>query len=240
MGFIENPKTKGSGIVTCIPQTGRCPIDCEDCFFQSGRSYLEPLEKNLPNMPPLAMAENMIVRVNDGNDSSNDFPMAMENTRYFRNKFYNTSMVSHIHDFDAPFVLTINPKSMTDKSFHRIDPPPNLMFVRFRINTWNWTVANAAVEYYTSKDVPVVLTFMAYYTGNIPKNHWKYYQLRKRVLNEYQAITTEAWRMVMKRYRDDKYVYSCGREGITSGCKFCGNCLREYFSTLERMKNGKK
>jgi len=236
MGFKENPKTKGSGILTCIPQTGRCLIGCEDCFFQSGRSYLEPLEKNLPNMPPLEMAENMIVRVNDGNDSSNDFPSAMENTMYFRNKFYNTSMVNHLQDFDAPFVLTINPKSMTDKSFHQIKPLCNLMFVRFRTNTWNWTVANAAVEYYTSKDVPVVLTFMAYYNGNIPESHQKYYQLRKRVLNEYQAITTEAWQMVMERYRENKYVYSCGREGIASGCKFCGNCLREYFATLERMK----
>ena len=51
-----NPKTKGSGIITCIPQTGRCPNGCEDCFFQSGRSYLEPLEENLPHVPPAEMA----------------------------------------------------------------------------------------------------------------------------------------------------------------------------------------
>ena len=47
--WIWNPKTKGSGILTCIPQTGICPNNCEDCFFQGGRSYLEPLSKNLPD-----------------------------------------------------------------------------------------------------------------------------------------------------------------------------------------------
>lgn len=26
MTYEENPKTKGSGIVCCIPQNGRCPI----------------------------------------------------------------------------------------------------------------------------------------------------------------------------------------------------------------------
>jgi hypothetical protein len=41
MSYIENPKTKGSGIVCAIPQPGVCPIGCEDCFFQSGRSFLE-------------------------------------------------------------------------------------------------------------------------------------------------------------------------------------------------------
>lgn len=49
MSYIENPKTKGSGIVCAIPQTGVCPIGCEDCFFQSDRSFLEPLDENLPS-----------------------------------------------------------------------------------------------------------------------------------------------------------------------------------------------
>jgi len=46
MGYKENPKTKGSGIVCAIPQKGICPNRCEDCFFQSGRSYENtPYEK---------------------------------------------------------------------------------------------------------------------------------------------------------------------------------------------------
>jgi hypothetical protein len=69
MGYIYNPKTKGSGIICCIPQTGTCPNKCEDCFFQSGRSYLEPLEQNLPNIPSLEQVGNQVVRINDGNVS---------------------------------------------------------------------------------------------------------------------------------------------------------------------------
>ncbi len=49
MSYKENPKTKGSGIISCIPQKGVCPNKCEDCFFQSDRSYLEPLGENLPS-----------------------------------------------------------------------------------------------------------------------------------------------------------------------------------------------
>jgi len=72
MPYIENPKTKGSGIICCIPQAGECPIHCDDCFFQSGRSYLEPLDVNLPNLPSKEESQGRVVRVNDGNDSNND------------------------------------------------------------------------------------------------------------------------------------------------------------------------
>jgi len=58
--YKENPKTKGSGIICCIPQTGICPQKCDDCFFQSGRSYLEPLVDNLPNMPDFDTSGNCL------------------------------------------------------------------------------------------------------------------------------------------------------------------------------------
>ena len=32
--YKYNPKTKGSGVITCIPQKGICPVKCEDCFFK--------------------------------------------------------------------------------------------------------------------------------------------------------------------------------------------------------------
>ena len=75
--YHENPKTKGSGILCCIPHESTCPINCADCFFQSGRSYLEPLEDNLPNMPTAEQAKGKVVRVNDGNDSNLDKEMVM-------------------------------------------------------------------------------------------------------------------------------------------------------------------
>ncbi|UCH71807.1 MAG: hypothetical protein JSW62_05260 [Thermoplasmatales archaeon] len=239
--YIENPKTKGSGIVACIPQTGRCPNNCEDCFFQSGRSYLEPLDENLPNIP-----ENdpyRIVRVNDGNDSNVKKAEVLEVSRNFTHKFYNTA-IPKLDGFDAPVVLSVNPSAMTNTGFNKIDLiPENLMFVRIRTNMWNLeTVVDPAVEYYTSREVPVVLTFMAYFKGEIPEGHEDSYTYRKRTSNSYYAITTEAWEKIMARYKHNKWVHSCGKvEGELGDtkCKFCGNCIREYFVTMERTRGNK-
>lgn len=235
----ENPKTKGSGIVCAIPQTGTCPNNCEDCFFQSGRSYLEPLEDNLPFIPE--PTDFQVVRINDGNDSNVDKPTVLMRTHQFPLKFYNTAILNL--DFEAPVVLTVNPGKMTDIDFHKIqgrDAPKNLMFVRFRANTWNIELQKECIRYYSSRDVPIVLTFMAYFNSadRVPENHRKNYIFRKRTLNSYNAITTAAWREVMQQYEDNKWVHSCGKiEGELGDthCRFCGNCLREYFATRERM-----
>lgn len=257
--YKENPKTQGSGILCCIPQKGLCPNNCPDCFFQSNRSYLEPLEKNLPNMPPLELAKNHVVRVNDGNDSNVQKELVLESTKQYPQKFYNTSIPDL--DFPAPVVLTSNPGKMTDEDFHVVDIPKNLMFVRFRTNMWNLALCDKAVRYYTHKGIPIILTFMAYYESSNPeleqlKVHeatgtcyitwdgqtvaWeKGYIFRKRTLNSYWAITTRSWRDIMTRYRFNKYVHSCGYvEGELGDthCRFCGNCLLEYYATMERIK----
>jgi hypothetical protein len=239
MMYKVNPKTDGSGIICAIPQKGICPQGCPDCFFQSGRSYLEPLDENTPNMPSEIEATNRVVRVNDGNDSNVERDLVLYNTQHYRHKFYNTSIPK---PFDLPFVLTVNPGKITNVTFSELDPiPKTLMFARFRANTWNTPEMDRAIAYYTSKGVPVVLTFMAYwkYEGSIPKSHVINYIMRKRTINEYLAITTSAWRRVMRRYEDNPLVHSCGKiegEKGKSGCKFCGNCLREYYATLERMR----
>jgi hypothetical protein len=233
-----NPKTQGSGIITAIPQTGTCPNKCEDCFFQSGRSYLEPLSENLPNIPSFEQAMGRVIRVNDGNDSNVNRNLVMNAVKDFPMRFYNTALPANIQQFDAPVVLTLNPGKLTDSDFHKINIPTNLMFVRIRVNTWNLdTVVRPAIEYYSSREVPVVLTFMAYYEEK--PNMGDDYIHRKRTLNSYYAITTEAWRRIMKEFEDNIWVYSCGKiegeKGKTS-CRYCGNCIREYFATMERMR----
>lgn len=245
--FIENPKTKGSGIITCIPQSGTCPMDCEDCFFQSGRSYLEPLDENLPNMPTDEDIEGRIVRVNDGNDSNNQRNEVMSLTAKYPMKFYNTSIPHEIGGFDAPVVLTVNPAKRTDGVPILLEKiPKNLMFVRVRTNTWNIHEAvYPAIEYYSEREIPIILTFMAYYK-KIPsyaRDFEKNYTFRKRTLNSYYAITTAAWRRVMEMFQDNIWVYSCGKiegEKGKTACRHCGNCLREYFATMEKMRDGKK
>ena len=233
--YKENPKTKGSGIVCAIPQTGTCPNNCEDCFFQSGRSYLEPLVDNLPNMPEVSEFE--IVRVNDGNDSNVDYTTVSIATKNYPHKFYNTAIPT-IPNKTTPFVLTVNPGANTDKAIYYLTTAKNLMFVRFRTNTWNTTLADECVRYYSEREIPIVLTFMAYYGASIPEEHRDNYVFRKRTLNSYNAITTKAWRKIMQKYEDNKWVHSCGKiEGELGDthCRFCGNCLREYFATIRRI-----
>jgi len=237
MGYIENPKTKGSGIICCIPQTGVCPVGCADCFFQSGRSYLEPLEDNLPNMPSLTEARNRIVRVNDGNDSNNGRDAVMAAVEQYDHVFYNTSMPKELEKFDAPVVLTVNPSEQTDRSTVLLDPiPPNLMFVRARTNTWNLGLVDMTVEYYSAREIPIILTFMAYYTNTIRPGYENDYSYRQRTMNSYWVITPEAWDRVMACYAGNKWVYACGKDANTFACSRCGNCLREYFHTLHKLE----
>jgi len=233
--WIWNPKTKGSGVITCIPQIGRCPHECSDCFFQSGRSYLEPLENNLPHIPPLKLSEDRIVRMNDGNDSNVDRELVEKTARQFKNYFFNTSVNYELDKFSAPVVLTINPSNSTDINFQKVEPiPQNLMFVRFRTNMWNVGLLDKAVLYYSKKEIPIVITFMAYYSDNIPKEYKSSYIWKKRTLNSYWVLRIDEINRIMETYKENQYVYSCGIKGQHS-CKFCGNCIREYYNTKERM-----
>ena len=237
-GYKENPKTKGSGIICAIPQRGMCPRGCPDCFFQAGRSYLEPLDENTSNMPSLKQAEGRVVRVNDGNDSGVDRGFVEDETAKYSLRFFNTSWPDGLDEYPGPVALTVNPGDMTDKDFHKVDaPPPNLMFVRVRVNTWNLhTVVGYVIDYYAQdRKVPVVLTFMAYFDQKIPHEYRDDYTFRKRTLNSYQCITQTAYERVMYRYTATPLAYSCSGPG-PSGCKHCGNCLREFYATRERMR----
>lgn len=235
--YIWNPKVKGSGIITAIPQTGVCPNRCEDCFFQSGRSYLEPLEKNLPHLPPKELTENRIVRINDGNDSNIGREAVEEAAQQYDMYFFNTAIDKDLEKFSAPVVLTINRGQLTDMCPLKVDPiPDNLMFVRVRTNVWNLdTVVKPAVEYYTKQGVAVVLTFMAYYTEKIPEENKGCYEWKKRTLNSYWVLKQIFVERIMKDYIRNPYVYSCGVKGRYE-CIFCGNCVREYFNAMDRLR----
>lgn len=236
-----NPKVKGSGIITCIPQKGICPNRCEDCFFQSGRSYLEPLKENLPHLPPMELTENRVVRINDGNDSNVSRVQVERIAKAYKMHFFNTAIPAALGDFDAPVILTINPGKMTDMEWHKLpDVPDNLMFVRIRTNMWNLLeVVDHAVEYYTKLGVAVVLTFMAYYTEKIPEENKGCYEWKKRTLNSYWVPKQWAIERVMEDYIRNPFVYSCGVKGRYE-CMFCGNCVREYFNAMDRLEGVSK
>ena len=225
MAYIENPKTKGSGVVCAIPQKGACPVKCPDCFFQSGRSYLEPLADTLPNLPSAQEARGRVVRMNDGNDSNIQRELVVEAAKAYPEVFFNTSIPKDLGSFPGPVVLTLNPGGMTNKSFHELENiPTNLMFVRFRVSTWNLALCDRAVKYYTERatPVPVVLTFLAFYEEDIPAEHAKNYSYRVRTLNQYHVITAEGWNGVAGRYQGNRYVYTCGKDADTHSCSRCG------------------
>lgn len=233
--YKENPKTKGSGVVCCIPQTGVCPVGCSDCFFQSGRSFLEPLDDNLPNMP-VKLESWQILRVNDGHDSNVKRNLVMRDTeKWIGRRFFNTSFPKK---FPEPYVLTVNPGEMTDKDWHKMEDVENLMFVRVRTNLWNLRIVQDVVEYYTKmldRHVPVVLTFMAYFNDTLPERHKVSYEFRKRTLNSYWVMKFGEWAGVMDMFLNNPLVYSCsGPDNFA--CKNCGTCLREFHSCKEKMK----
>ncbi len=231
-----NPKTKNSGIITCIPQATVCPINCPDCFFQSGRSYLEPLDKNLPHIPDIALSLNRIVRINDGNDSNIDRKTVEKVAKRYKNYFFNTSIPKQLGSFPAPVVFTCNPGKMTDTNFIKLKHiPKNLMFVRFRANTWNWALLDKAVNYYTKLNVRLVLTYMAYHNlDGIPTTDRCNYEERERTTNEYWCIKQYGQIMLEEDYENNPLVYTCGYKG-THECHRCGNCLREFFRVKEEL-----
>ncbi len=235
--YKYNPKLLGSGIIECIPQIGKCPNNCSDCFFQSGRSYLEPLEKNLPHIPTKEMAKGRIVRFNDGNDSNNQRELVEKTAKQYKDYFFNTAIPYKLEEFSAPVVLTLNLGKMTDVDFHKLEKiPNNLMFVRFRTNMWNVHMLEEAIKYYTSKKVILVVTFMAYYNQLIREDYRKCYIWKKRTTNSYWCLKQEKINEIMNLFNNSPFVYSCGIKGVYS-CKFCGNCLRTYFLVKEKLRN---
>lgn len=246
MSYIENPKTKGSGIYCAIPQEyQKCTRNCSDCFFQNGRSYLEPLAENLPNIPPKEIIDNFVIRVNDGLDSGQDIEQVIEVTQNWPNKFYNTSWFNEfvyrkLYEH-GPIVLTINPGSMIDKevwvpitSFKRF-----FMAVRFLANMWNQEGLKKAVEYWTSQDVPVIITFMRYYSRPSGLDiHGLYYNYKKHILNPSWAINWSGWEEIVTPYWNNPLVFTCGAGPDKPLCKDCGVCLQLYWRAKnERFQN---
>jgi hypothetical protein len=177
--------------------------------------------------------------MNDGNDSNIQRDLVMEIAKQYKQVFFNTSINKDLANFKHPVVLTANPSTKTDTvpNISEIpDPPANLMFVRVRTNAWNTEVVDKFVEFYTKFEVPTVLTFMGYYTQDIPKDYLFQYEFKKRTLNSYYVLTKQAYLNIVNRYQDNPWVYTCGKYN-TYSCSKCGNCIREYYNTVVRCKH---
>ena len=238
--MIRNPKQEGTCLFDCTPQSGKCPIGCNQCFFnRPGAFYTD-----VPSIPTPEEVGVGIVRMNCGNDSNNQRELVIETAKQYKQVFFNTSIPQF--NFPGPVVLTANPEE-EEAAYHPDcyrngwDIPTNLMFVRLRVSSTNLRLVERAVFTWTRALVPVVLTFMSYYTEeplvpvNVAADVGICYAWHVRHINSYWCPTPAFIRYVMDQYRDNRLVSYCGSlEG--SYCRYCRNCETYFIQTMKRMR----
>ncbi len=233
----RNPKQDGSDLFDCVPQSGKCPMNCSNCFFnRPGAFYTET-----PSIPTPEEIGDGIVRMNCGHDSNIERKLVVETAQQYKHYFFNTSIPRF--DFPGPVVLTANRNEEEKAIMPPFDAlPANLMFVRLRVSATNLYWISQAVHNWTGVGVPVVLTFMAYYDREpeVPTDVAQVvggpcYEWKVRILNPYFCPTTAFKRMVRQLYIDNRLVSMCG--GLDGAlCKDCRNCETYYWQTIKRMR----
>ena len=85
----RNPKQIGSPLYDCIPQAGKCPIGCNQCFFnRPGAFYTET-----PSIPePDEIEPGGVVRMNCGHDSNLHRDLVISTAFQYEDAFFNTSI----------------------------------------------------------------------------------------------------------------------------------------------------
>ncbi len=226
---IENPKQIGSNIIDCKPQKGLCPNKCAECFYNRPNAFYMSI--NRTKLPTLKEAKGKIVRINAGHDSNIERDKVIKATAKYEHAFFNTSISNF--NFPRPVVWTANPKEELPINFPR-KLPDNIMFIRLRVSATNLMHIMQAVSHFTSLQVPVVLTFMAYYTQ---KPDPEYYIWQTRTINSYWCPKPSFVHRTIQRAKMNggRLVTICGT--LYNGkCKDCRNCETYYWQTLKHMK----
>lgn len=235
----RNPKQDGSPIFDCKPQHGPCPLECNQCFYnRPGAFYVHPEQVVMPTLEEVGDG---IVRVNSGHDSNCQKELVLLATKAYPRKFYNTAI--NLLDFPAPVVFTANRQEEKPVTAPPGTIPPGLMFVRLRVSATNLQHVERGVDLWTAAGVPVVLTFMAYYTAeprpvDIPELDGKpQYEWKVRHVNSYWCATREFMQYVLQRMQARPFgelVTMCGTLD-SNKCKDCMNCERYYLPAAERL-----
>ena len=223
----RNPKQEGSNLFDCKPQSGLCPNNCNQCFYNRPGAFYVDVDK--PHMPTVEEVGDSIMRVNCGHDSNIEREKVIKETEIYSKRFFNTSIPEF--DFPAPVVFTANPQE--EESAMKINRPNNLMFIRLRVSSTNLQFIKAAVYYYCTRHVPIVLTFMAYYDKKPDDNYT--YQVRH--VNSYWCPEPHFVRHVVSDMKQigGRAVSACGQ-----WCWDCRNCETYYYQTIKHMREAGK
>lgn len=253
--YVENPKLVGSNIIDCKPQTGPCPMNCNQCFYnRPGASYV-PINKT--NIPFGNEADGKIVRMNSLHDSNIRKAEVLRVAKRYEHVFFNTS-IRNFDDFPGPIVFTANPseEQPVEMLFLRDPNAYKLMYVRLRVSAMNLMHIRKAVRTISKcSEVPIVLTFMAYYErpkwmngrdfsvnftldGNTIAYVWKV-----RHINEYWCATKAFKKSVLKMMRafGGSQVTICGTLD-SNYCRDCRSCEAYYWIARKLLeeREGKK
>lgn len=225
----ENPKQVGSNIIDCKPQKGPCPVGCSECFYNRPGAFYMDIKKR--KIPTKAEAKGKIVRINAGHDSNIERDKVIWAAQKYEHCFFNTSISGF--NFPGPVVWTANPKEELPITFPR-KLPENIMFVRLKVSSTNLMHVMQGVEHFANLRVPVVLTFMRYYTHNPDP---EYYVWRESTINEYWCPKYSFVKRVMERAKlnGGRLVTMCGSYN-SSACRDCKNCETYYWQTIKHMQ----
>jgi len=265
----KNPKQENTRLWSCRPQTGKCPNGCNQCFYNRPGAYY--CDINEPNIPDPQEVGSDIVRMNSGHDSNINRNLVIETASKYENVFFNTAIPQF--DFPGPVVFTANAKEEETawvpwSPWTHYDTPNvkvlpedqrkllhNLMFVRLRVSSTNLGHISEAVRLWTNAyKIPVVLTFMAYYSQDPPKSMEipapkvaqestsddspviEIYRWRKRHINSYWCPTSEFMIYVLEKMKQlgGRRVTMCGTPD-RPWCKDCHTCESYYWLTKKHI-----
>lgn len=225
---IRNPKQEGSNLWDCKPQVGLCPLNCNQCFYNRPGAFY--VDINQPHFPTVEEVGEGIVRVNCGHDSNIEREKVIRETAIYKHRFFNTSMPRF--DFPAPVVFTANREEEKPPLIYA--ETDNVMYVRLRVSTTNLEFVQMGVDHYIDYidgQIPVVLTFMAYYEDPPDKNN---YEWKVRHINSYWCAKKEFILKVLEIFKDNRFVTMCGTPD-SNYCRDCKNCETYYWQTVKRL-----
>ena len=244
-----NPKLMDSGIIDCKPQQGFCPQECPECFFnrlkdKTAASWLPDPEAPLIPDPDEVNAKGLLVRFNSIHDSNINGELVFRTSLDYDHLFYNTSLPQVVGG--RPIVITVNPRDFapphyTPAQFLEPADRDEIMFVRVRVPDdaqshvplWNLAKAWASVR------IPVVLTFVAYYTHQ-PNAFYGEYERRTRHINDYWCCTPDRKNRIVSQFihalgeQNSCFIHTCGTTN-SDYCKNCGNCKHFYNIAAKRL-----